>query len=254
LARGQANVFPLRDNIAWTQFPRVMWTIIGLNVAAYLYQVSLPAGEAQNFLVHHALVPRRYFFPSWGESVGLSPFDITPFLTNTFLHGGLLHIVLNLWTLYIFGPALEERLGPGRFAALYLGSAIAASVTHAVFNASSPIPALGASGAIAGVIAAYATKFPYAWIRVLVLIVIIPVLFDVPALFFAGLWFIVQILQGTSSLFTQSAIGGIAWWAHIGGFVAGWYLVRKLDPAPALAWPGVRWTPSGVRFGWQPWR
>lgn len=248
-------MFPIRDNIAWTQFPRVMWTIIALNVLAFLYQVSLPAAEEQYFIAHHALVPRRYFFPSWGESVGLSPFDVTPFLTNTFLHGGLLHIVLNLWMLYIFGPALEERLGSGRFAMLYLGSAVAASLTHAVFNASSPIPALGASGAIAGVIAAYATKFPYAWIRVLVLIVIIPILFDVPALLFAGLWFVVQILQGTTSLFVEaSAGGGIAWWAHIGGFVAGWILVRKLDPGPALALPGIRWMPSGMRLAWQPWR
>ncbi len=179
-------------------------------------------------------MPRRYLFPLWGELNGLSPLDLTPFITNTFLHGGWLHIILNLWTLYIFGPALEDRLGPVRFLALYLLAGLAASLTHAVFNATSPVPVLGASGAIAGVIAAYAVRFPYAWVRVIVPILFIPLFFSIPALVFAGIWFFMQVFQGASELMSPFAsAGGIAWWAHIGGFVAGWVLLPLLEPSSA---------------------
>jgi membrane associated rhomboid family serine protease len=195
------------------------------------------------FLYQHALVPVRYFSPSWATEVGLSPTDFSPFLTNTFLHGGFLHIIVNLWTLWIFGPALEDRLGPVRFAILYILAGIAASVTHAVFNATSPIPALGASGAIAGVISAYAVRFPYASIRVLVLLIFLPLFFSVPAMVFAGIWFFVQVLQGTSELLSPFAGSGIAWWAHIGGFVAGWALLNWLEHSgrPPVRYDGGPW-------------
>jgi membrane associated rhomboid family serine protease len=210
----------------------VVWAIVAVNAAAFLYQLTLSQSAEQWFLYQHALVPRRYFDPAWGDYNGLSPTDFTPFLTNTFLHGGWLHIILNLWTLYIFGPALEDRLGPARFLALYLLSGLAASVTHAAFNAASPVPVLGASGAIAGVIAAYAVRFPYAWVRVIVPILFIPLFFSIPALVFAGIWFFIQVLQGTSELVTPFASAAeIAWWAHIGGFIAGWVLLPLLEPS-----------------------
>jgi membrane associated rhomboid family serine protease len=188
-------------------------------------------------------VPLRYFSPGWATEVGLSPTDFSPFLTNTFLHGGFLHIIVNMWTLWIFGPALEDRLGPVRFAILYVLAGIAASVTHAVFNATSPMPALGASGAIAGVISAYAVRFPYAWIRVLVLLIFVPLFFSVPAMVFAGIWFFVQVLQGTSELLSPFAGGGIAWWAHIGGFISGWVLLNWLEHSGR----------SAVRYDGGPW-
>jgi rhomboid family protein len=210
---------------------------------AFFYQLSLGQRELQVFLYQHALVPARYFSPGWAWQVGLSPADLTPFLTNTFLHGGFLHIILNMWTLWIFGPALEDRLGPVRFAILYVLAGIAASVTHAVFNATSTIPVLGASGAISGVIAAYAVRFPYAWVRVLVLIVFIPLFFSVPAMLFAGIWFFTQVLQGTSELLSPFAGSGIAWWAHIGGFVSGWALLLCLEHSgrPAVRYNGGPW-------------
>lgn len=217
-------------------------TIIGANVLAFLYQLGLDEAQLQVFLYEHALVPLRYFAPSLAQEAGLSPTDLTPFLTNIFLHGGFLHIILNMWTLYIFGPALEDRLGPVRFLALYLTAGVAASVTHAIFNATSPIPVLGASGAIAGVIAAYAVRFPFAWVKVLVLIVFIPLFFDIPAMLFAGLWFLMQVLSGTMELLSPFAGGGIAWWAHIGGFIAGWLLLRPLEPATASG-PWGRFNP-----------
>jgi membrane associated rhomboid family serine protease len=226
-------VFPIRDSVARTRQPAVVWSLIGLNIAVFLYQLTLSPPETTSFLARYALIPQRYFNPDWAASVGLSARDVSPFLTNTFLHGGFLHIISNMWVLYIFGPALEDRLGAARFTALYLLSGIAASFTHAVFNAGSTLPALGASGAIAGVIAAYAVRFPYAWVRVLVPIIIIPLFFDIPAMLFAGLWFLAQVMQGTTELFAPSTGGGIAWWAHIGGFIAGWALLRRLEPQHA---------------------
>jgi membrane associated rhomboid family serine protease len=218
----------------------MVWAIIAANAAAFLYQQSLSEPELEALLYEHALVPARYFLPAWGYRAGLPPTDLTPFITNTFLHGGWLHIILNLWTLYIFGPALEDRLGMTRFLGLYLASGLAASVAHAVFNATSQVPVLGASGAIAGVTAAYALRFPFAWVRVVVPIVIIPVFFSMPAMVFAGIWFAIQVLQGTSELLSPLAgAAGIAWWAHIGGFLAGLALLPLLEPSPK---PGRRRT------------
>jgi membrane associated rhomboid family serine protease len=245
-------VFPIRDNVSRSHEPVIVWTIIALNLAAFLYQLSLGPRELQVFLYEHALVPLRYFSPGWAWQVGLSPTDFTPFLTNTFMHGGFLHIILNMWTLYIFGPALEDRLGPVRFAILYLLAGVAASVTYAIFNAASTMPVLGASGAIAGIIAAYAARFPYAWVRVLVLIVFIPLFFNIPAMVFAGIWFFIQVFQGTSELFTPFAGSGIAWWAHIGGFVSGWALLLWLEHSapPAVRYNGGPWEQPDPRRRW----
>jgi membrane associated rhomboid family serine protease len=234
-------MFPLRDSVARSRPPAVVGVLIALNIAVFLFQISLESRELERFIAEYALIPLRYFSPAWAARHGLSPTDVTPFLSNTFMHGGWFHIILNMWTLYIFGPALEDRLGPARFLALYLAAGILASIAHAVFNASSGIPALGASGAIAGVIGAYAVRFPYAWVRVLLLIVIFPFIFSIPAMMFAGIWFITQVMQGTTELFLPSAGGGIAWWAHIGGFLAGIFLVRPLQPASGSAAAGGPW-------------
>jgi membrane associated rhomboid family serine protease len=179
-------VFPLRDNVYRTHDPVVVWALIASNVVAFAYELMLDQRQLEAYIAQHGLIPARYFVQSWALRVGLSPLDFTPFLSNTFLHGSFLHIIMNMWTLWIFGPALEDRLGPVRFAVLYLASGILASCTHAVFNATSTLPVLGASGAIAGVLGAYAIRFPFAWIRVLVLIVVIPIFFNVPAIVFAG--------------------------------------------------------------------
>jgi membrane associated rhomboid family serine protease len=234
-------MFPIRDSVARSRPATVMWTIIAINVAVFGYELTLSDHELRALLAQYALIPLRYFSPAWAARYELSPLDVSPFLTNTFLHGGFLHIILNLWTLYIFAPALEDRLGAMRFLTLYLASGVIASMTHAVFNATSPVPALGASGAIAGVIGAYAVRFPYAWVRVLVPIFIFPFFFSIPAMVFAGLWFLMQVMQGTSALLLPSTGGGIAWWAHIGGFIAGALLVRPLQPESGSAAAGGPW-------------
>lgn len=232
-------MIPANNTIPYTQRPVATLSIIGLCVAVFLYQLTLSQAETEAFFNRYALVPAR--------------FDVADIFTSMFLHGGFLHIASNLWSLWVFGPALEDRLGSQRFAALYLLSGVAAALLHVLFNFSSDVPTLGASGAIAGVIAAYARRFPYAWVNILQPIVIIPVFFMMPALAFAGLWFLSQIMQATGSLAMPGGAGGIAWWAHIGGFLAGWFLLKRMAPpanaiedataaAQSAMWPWTVWT------------
>lgn len=232
-------MIPANNTIPYAQRPVATLSIIGLCVAVFLYQLTLSQAETEAFFNRYALVPAR--------------FDVADIFTSMFLHGGFLHIASNLWSLWVFGPALEDRLGSQRFAALYLLSGVAAALLHVLFNFSSDVPTLGASGAIAGVIAAYARRFPYAWVNILQPIVIIPVFFMMPALAFAGLWFLTQIMQATGSLAMPGGAGGIAWWAHIGGFLAGWFLLKRMAPpanavedataaAQSAMWPWTVWT------------
>ena len=254
-------MIPASNTIPYTARPWVTGSLIALCVLVFVYQLTLSAPAQEAFFRAYALVPARFTDGAWSASQGLSRWDLTPFLTSMFLHGGFMHILSNLWTLWVFGPALEDRLGPGRFLALYLASGLAAGLMHVVFNYSSPVPTIGASGAIAGVIAAYARRFPYAWVNILQPIVIVPVFFMMPALLFAGFWFLSQVMQAAGSLALPAGAGGIAWWAHIGGFVAGWLLVRRLAPqsnaseeasaaAHSALWPWTTWM-RWTRWWWR---
>lgn len=213
-------MFPYLDTVARRYPPVVVWSLIGANVVAFLHQTGLPPRALERFLFDFALVPSRFF----GPLSLVAPSDWTPFLTNMFLHGGWLHLILNMWTLWIFGPAVEDRLGPGRFLAFYLICGLAAGFAHALANPTSVVPALGASGAIAGIIGSYARLFPAARLVVMVPIVFVPIFFEVRAVVFALIWFAMQAVPGVLSLGQQADAGGIAWWAHVGGFVAGWLL------------------------------
>ncbi|CUB01123.1 rhomboid family intramembrane serine protease [Pannonibacter indicus] len=220
-------MFPWADTVARRYPPIVVWTVVGISVLAFLYQVGLPPRVLDRFLFDFALVPSRFF----GRLRLIAPSDWTPFLTNIFLHAGWLHLILNMWTLWIFGPAVEDRLGPVRFTLFYIFCGVAAGLAHALANPDSVVPALGASGAIAGVIGCYARMFPAARLVVIVPILFIPLFFEVSALAFAMIWFAMQVIPGLISL-GDTASGGIAWWAHIGGFVAGW-LATPLLRRPA---------------------
>lgn len=231
-------MIPANNTIPYTQRPWATLSIIGLCVAVFLYQLTLSSTQTEAFFSQYALVPAR--------------FDIADIFTSMFLHGGFLHIASNLWSLWVFGPALEDRLGSQRFAALYLLSGVAAALMHVLFNFSSDVPTLGASGAIAGVIAGYARRFPYAWVNILQPIVIIPVFFMMPAVLFAGLWFLSQIMQAAGSLAMPGGAGGIAWWAHIGGFLAGWFLLKRMAP-PANAVEDARAAAQSALWPWTIW-
>jgi len=241
-------MLPIQDGVATRYPPVVTWCLIAANCAIFLIQISLTPAELDWFLLRFALVPARYF-----GSAGVMPppgaADYLPFATNMFLHGGWLHLILNMWTLWIFGPAVEDRLGSGRYFLFYLVVGVVASLTHALFNPSSVLPALGASGAIAGVIGCYVRLFPMARLIVMVPILFLPLFFEVPALLFAGFWFLMQILQGTVEFLVPADGGGVAWWAHIGGFVAGLLLT------PALRRPARSYRPyysdEGI-FGFTP--
>jgi membrane associated rhomboid family serine protease len=222
-------MIPIKNAVPSRYPPIVTWALIATNVVIFLFQESLSPLELQRFLEHFALIPARYLelFAYGGRP--LEPGDVLPFITMMFLHGGWLHIIFNMWTLWLFGPTVEDRLGHGRFLTFYLICGIAASVAHMVFNFTSTVPALGASGAIAGVLGCFMGLFPLARIVVVVPILFIPLFFEVPAFVFVGLWFLIQVFQGTAELLLPSSGGGVAWWAHIGGFIAGLALIPFLQ-------------------------
>jgi membrane associated rhomboid family serine protease len=216
-------MIPLRTTVPLRFPPVATYLLIAVNVVVFLLQISLPAQEQEMVVYLYGLVPARFFHPAWAARVGLPPGDYLPFLTNIFMHGGWLHLILNMWTLWLFGGAVEDRLGSWRYLVFYLLCGIAASAAHAFVNADSPVPALGASGAIAGVLGAYMRFFPFSNVLILIPIVFIPLFFTFPAIVYIALWFFMNLLQGTLATETPNA-GGVAWWAHIGGFVAGMVL------------------------------
>jgi membrane associated rhomboid family serine protease len=223
-------MFPIRTSVPTRYPPVVTWTLIAVNGAIFLFQIGLSPAELQWFLVNFALIPARYLLP---DALGLPEpalIDYLPFATNMFLHGGWLHLIVNMWTLWLFGPVIEDRIGAGRYLLFYLVCGVLASVTHAMFNPTSLVPALGASGAIAGVMGAFLRLFPFARVIVLVPILFLPLFFEMHAVVYVGFWFLAQILQGTFDLLIPSAGGGVAWWAHVGGFVTGFAFGSLLQP------------------------
>ena len=216
-------MFPLYDTIPAQRQPVVTWAIIGLNLLFFLYELSLSSEEVQALFYQFGLVPARYTRPAWAEANGLAPNNYLPFLLNMFLHGGIAHFVGNMWTLWIFGDNVEDLMGRWRFAAFYLLTGL-----HLVFNSHSPIPSVGASGAISGVMGAYLFLFPRSRIVFLFPLLFLPIFIPIPALLYLGGWFVVQFVSGVSSTAQATApTGGVAFWAHIGGFVGG-LLLHKL--------------------------
>jgi membrane associated rhomboid family serine protease len=220
-------VFPVSTTVATRFPPFATWALMALNVIAYMWEMSYFAAGGEPalraFLTEWGLVPARYFVPGWAEAHGLDTNPL-PFLTNTFLHGGLMHLVFNMWTLYIFGPAVEDRMGTVSYVIFYLLCGVGASFAHAWMNPVSELPAIGASGAIAGVTGAYMKLFPHSRVVVLVPLLFVPFFFEIPAIAFATFWFVTQLVQGIVSLSAHPNAGGVAWWAHIGGFIVGWFV------------------------------
>jgi membrane associated rhomboid family serine protease len=195
--------------------------LIATNCVVFLFQDSLSPDELELLLRQFALIPARYFEAFASGETDLAAVDFLPFFSMMFLHGGWLHLILNMWTLWLFGPTIEDRLGHGRYLAFYLACGFAASVAHVMFNPTSIVPALGASGAIAGILGCYMRLFPLARVVVVVPILFIPLFFEVYAYVFIGLWFLLQLLGSMAELLQPSSSGGVAWWAHVGGFAAG---------------------------------
>jgi membrane associated rhomboid family serine protease len=214
-------MLPIRDNVRSSTFPVVTKLIIVVNVLIFMMQWGMPVERLEQALFFWGIVPRRYTDPD--ASHFFTPFQqALPFVSSMFLHGGWMHLLSNMWTLWIFGDNVEDRLGRARYLALYLASGFAAALVHIYTNRYSPIPTIGASGAIAGVMGAYFRFYPHAKVQMLVPPFFLGPIFVVPAVLFLGWWFFLQFFNGAFSLLArQTGVGGIAWWAHIGGFVFG---------------------------------
>lgn len=214
-------MFPLKDTIPRIGFPSITWTLIILNGIIFLFEISIPKNILGMIFYHFGLVPARYSYAHRAFIHGLLFDDYLSFLTNMFLHGGWLHIIGNMWFLHLFGSTVEDRMGHGRFLLFYLLSGIASSVIYYMADIHSTIPAFGASGAIAGVMGAYIVMFPKARILTLIPIFFFPLFVELSAFVYIGFWFLLQLFSGTLSFASPATTGGIAWWGHIGGFIAG---------------------------------
>jgi membrane associated rhomboid family serine protease len=230
-------MFPIANAIRLRYPPVATWALIAANCIVFLYEINLSQSQLDQFLSQFALVPARYFDPVFADGATPSLLAYLPFVSNMFLHAGWFHLIVNMWTLWLFGSVVEDQLGSGRYLLFYFACGILASIAHAIFNPTSTAPALGASGAIAGVLGCYARLFPLSRVIVVIPILFLPLFFEVPALAFIGLWFLMQVLQATSEIVTAAAGGGIAWWAHIGGFLAGISLGGFMQPSRRRHWP-----------------
>ncbi len=211
-------MIPLRDSTRSETVPIVNYTLIAANVAVFLYELSL-GSHLNQFIFDYGLVPGQLLEIIHSGNVSLGTF--LPIFTSMFIHGGWMHLLGNMLFLYIFGDNVEDRFGHGWYLAFYFVSGIAAASTQTYFNPGSDAPMVGASGAIAGVLGAYVCMFPSARITTLIPIIFFFQIVDLPAFLFLGIWFLLQAVSGVLSLRIGSDAGGVAWWAHIGGFAAG---------------------------------
>ena len=218
-------MIPLRDTIPSREVPVVTWALIFVNSIVFLFELTLSPADLEALFHVFGIVPARYSHPDWAAAIGF-PDNYWPFLTSMFLHGGFMHVIGNMWTLWIFGDNVEERMGRGRFLAFYLLTGLVAGLTHYFTNLDSTLPTVGASGAIAGVLGAYFVLFPHSRIIVLVPIFIFPFFFEVPAVLYLFFWFLSQLFAGTIAGLSSKDVGGVAVWAHAGGFLAGVVLHR----------------------------
>jgi membrane associated rhomboid family serine protease len=223
-------LIPLRDTIPSKSYPIVNWTLILINVAIFLYEIfMLDSKQSESMIYHYGLIPDNVRLSTISNLHDLRITVLRPFFTNMFLHGGWGHLISNMWFLFIFGDNVEDRMGKIKYFLFYILCGLIASLAHFILNRNSQVPAIGASGAISGVMAAYMLMFPKSTIVSLVPIIIIPLFVPIPALIYIGLWFIGQLLSGTSSLMLSNNASGIAFWAHIGGFIGGLLIYRIFD-------------------------
>ncbi|MDY6820509.1 MAG: rhomboid family intramembrane serine protease [Deferribacterota bacterium] len=209
-------MFPLKDSIPAERFPYVNYIIILINLFIFIYQLSLGA-KLSYFLLEYGFIPSRFFAPF--DIVSLKE-KIVPLFTSIFLHGNLFHVLSNMYFLFIFGDNVEGRFGHFQYLLFYIFFGVIALIIQAILFPDVSIPTIGASGAVAGVMGAYFIIFPYAYIKTLLIIIIYITVVDIPAVVFLGFWFFIQFINGSLQQMANIE-GGIAWWAHIGGFIFG---------------------------------
>ncbi len=229
-------MIPLRDTIRSRTIPFVNLAIIGLNALVFLFELRLSPQGLNRFTFAFGMVPARLQLTS-PLALLSNPLPLATLFTHIFLHGGWLHFLSNMWTLFIFGDNVEDRMGHGRYFLFYILAGLVSGLLQALAMTGSNIPAIGASGAIAGVLGAYFILYPAGRVLTLIPLFIFPWLVEIPAIIYLGFWFITQLFSGIASLNVagSASMGGVAWWAHIGGFVFGIfayrYFLRRLRPS-----------------------
>jgi membrane associated rhomboid family serine protease len=243
-------MIPLHDTIPSSRFPAMTVGIICVNVLIFLAEINMGARALEHLFSTWGIVPICFTnprLPVWQVvrvcgAYPSAPVKYLTLLSSMFVHGGWMHIIGNMWSLWIFGDNVEDRMGRGVFLLFYLLSGLAAGIIHIATNSGSLAPTVGASGAIAGVMGAYLLLFPHATVVTLVPIFFFLQIVELPAVIFLGFWFILQLFSGTLSLAAAGAqAGGVAWWAHIGGFVVGAVWAIPLRRRPAVARRRRRW-------------
>src|SRR5580700_377176 len=229
-------MIPLRDMTRRRSVPVMTLVLIVINVIVFLHQISLPPAQAEAFVRLYGLVPAKLNLALAGRHYTIAD-ALIPLFTCMFLHGGWLHIIGNMWFLWIFGAKVEEYMGAFIFLIFYLVCGMASGATQLMFSWGSNLPSIGASGAISAVLGAYVVFFPSSRILTLIPLFIIWFTWQIPAIVFIVLWFLVQFMSGIGSLNDPraAALGGVAWWAHVGGFLTGMLLARIIRPAERRA-------------------
>ncbi len=223
-------MLPYKDNIPSRRVPFITWGLIGINVIVFIFELMEGANLEQVFY-QFGMVPAYVTAGVYGPR-----YEIVPFLTSMFMHSGWLHIGGNMLYLWIFGDNVEDRMGHVVFLLFYLVSGVGASLLHLATDPHSTIPTVGASGAIAGVMGAYLVLYPKARIRSVVFFFYFIRIMEIPALILLGLWFVLQLFSGAAS-FGATEGGGVAFWAHVGGFIVGiggGFLAKLLTKEPTM--------------------
>lgn len=228
-------MIPIRDSIPCYSRPYVSWSIMAICCLVFLLMLVMPDYMTQRFLYLYGMVPIRYTNPTWAAHFGLPPDYYFSFFSSLFLHGGWAHIAANMVFMWIFADNIEDLMGHRRFLTFYVLCGLIANATQWYFSQNLVVPVVGASGAIAGVLGAYFVRFPYARVTILVPILFFPLFFEIPAIAFLGVWVIMQLHEiSTAALFSGIASQS-AWWAHLGGFIAGallhgWFVPKVQVP------------------------
>ena len=215
-------MIPLKDTVRARSFPLVNWLLIGVNIFVFFIELGF-GPDLERFIAALGLIPARLLAL---RSLG----QVLTIFASMFLHGGWLHLISNMLALYIFGDNVEDRIGHGRYLVFYLLCGLIAALTHIAFNSNSEVPTIGASGAISGVLGAYFLLYPRARVTTLIPIFILPWCVEIPAVVYLGFWFLLQLFNGALSIVSGAqTYGGVAFWAHIGGFLAGLLWVKAFE-------------------------
>ncbi|HEV3482948.1 MAG TPA: rhomboid family intramembrane serine protease [Candidatus Acidoferrales bacterium] len=235
-------MIPLKDMTPRRSVPFATLLLIAINVIVFVHQITLPPTALDAFIKTYGLIPAKISMALAGRHYTMEQ-ALLPLFTCMFLHGGILHILGNMWFLWIFGGNVEDRFGSLPYLAFYLVCGIGSGISQVLFSWGSHIPSIGASGAISGVLGAYIVFFPRSRILTLVPLFIIFFLWRIPAIIFIGLWFAMQFLSGVVSL-GQANVGGVAWWAHVGGFLLGMLIAGIASPSKSER--ASSWTSSSA--------